>query len=236
MLRNFVSQKYDDIYFNPADPESEKQYVFIEGSRIAERIVQADTFTVAELGFGFGLNCALTFHAAKKADCSHKLKYFSVEENFPPEDEIRTLAEDLKLCQAEFSSLWTLSLPSSLSIPLPEGEGRLYSPSPSGRGGQGVRVYHGSAADFLASATFLADVWYFDGFSPAKNPEMWSAEVFARAFALTRPGGSFSTYTSAGWVRRNLEAAGFMVKKVPGFGNKREMLTGFRPPNEVQSD
>ena len=208
MRSNFYSQKYQDIYFTPDDPESEKQFVFIEANHIAERITQAEIFTVAELGFGFGLNCALTQHAANKADCSRRLRYFSVEESFPPQDEIRVLADKLKICREEYVALWA----------------QPFSEQP------GIHVHEGSAASCV-NMDFLADVWYFDGFSPAKNPDMWSAEVFARAFAHTRPGGTFSTYTSAGWVRRNLEAAGFVVNKVRGFGNKREMLVGHRNPD-----
>ena len=207
----FRSQKYDDIYFNPDDPESEKQFVFIEANRIVKRIVLSEIFIVAELGFGFGLNCALTQHAATKVDCLHKLRYFSVEENFPPSEEIKALADKLKVCREEYLGLWARPFSEQAAI----------------------HIHEGSAASFV-NMDFLADVWYFDGFSPAKNPDMWSAEVFARAFALTRPGGTFSTYTSAGWVRRNLEAAGFVVNKVRGFGNKREMLTGFKPPAEAQ--
>jgi tRNA U34 5-methylaminomethyl-2-thiouridine-forming methyltransferase MnmC len=48
-------------------------------------------------------------------------------------------------------------------------------------------------------------------------------------FDRTQPGGTFATYTAAGWVRRNLQAAGFDVEKVPGFGGKREMMRGWRP-------
>lgn len=206
MRSNFYSDKYQDIYFNPDDPESEKQFVFIEANQIAERIAQTETFTVAELGFGFGLNCALTLHAAAKADCSHKLRYFSVEENFPPQNEIAALAEKLKISRDEYTALW--ARPFSVQ--------------------SGIHVHNGSAASFV-NRKFTADCWYFDGFSPAKNPDMWSAEVFARAFALTRPGGTFSTYTSAGWVRRNLLDAGWVVDKVRGFGNKREMLIGIKP-------
>lgn len=210
-IPRFFSAKYNDIYFTPDDPESEKQYVFIEANRIAERIAQVDTLTVAELGFGFGLNCALTLHAANKADCLHKLRYFSVEENFPPQDEIQALAEKLKICQEEYVNFWTRQT----------------------EGHSAIHIHEGSVASFV-NMDFLADVWYFDGFSPARNPEMWSAEIFARAFALTRPGGTFSTYTSAGWVRRNLEAAGFVVNKVSGYGSKREMLTGFRQTDGAQ--
>lgn len=197
----FFSQKYDDIYFSHADPEAEKQFVFIEANRLAERMRHSETFTVAELGFGFGLNYALTVHAAKRADCLHRLLYFSVEECFPEKPQLEALAAKLKICHSDFRETWQ-SLP------------------------PGVRQT--DVLTFLKESEFTADAWYFDGFSPAKNPDMWSAEVFALAFAHTRPGGTFSTYSSAGWVRRNLEAAGFFVEKVPGFASKREMLRGYR--------
>ena len=238
---HFFSQKYNDIYFTQEDPEAEKQFVFVGANRIAKRIAAADTFTVAELGFGFGLNYALTVHAAKQADCLHKLRYFSVEENFPEEAAAKALAERLKICRNEFTPP-PVPLPTDVKrgnffpfgentfmVPLSTSWGAAASAAgprvAEGRGG----VYHGDVISFLNQATFLADAWYFDGFSPAKNPEMWSAEVFAQAFALTKTGGTFSTYSAAGWVKRNLEAAGFVTQKIPGYGAKREMLTGYRP-------
>lgn len=176
----YFSEKYNDIYCNPEDPNGEKKFVFVEANRVGERIQSAETFTVAELGFGYGINYQLTRKAAQGVDCLQKLEFFSCDED----------------PRASFGD---------------------------------ARVFVGDAAAFLAQATFLADVWYFDGFSPAKNPAMWSAEVFARAFELTAPGGTFSTYTAAGWVRRNLIAAGFSVEKKQGFGAKREMLVGQKP-------
>ena len=44
--------------------------------------------------------------------------------------------------------------------------------------------------------------------------------------ALARPGGTLATFTSAGFVRRGLQEAGFTMRKSKGFGRKREMLTG----------
>lgn len=215
-MPQYYSEKYTDIYFNPADPEAEKQFVFIETNHIRERTQQCETFTIAELGFGFGLNCALSFAAAKNADTNLKLDYFSVEEAFPEREKLLSLEADLKFSGAEYRQIWNISPQNSPAfVPLPH--------VPSGS------VYHGSVHDFLKTANFVADVWYFDGFSPAKNPEMWSEQVFTQAFALTRPGGTFSTYSSAGWVRRNLLNAGFVVAKVSGFSSKREMLTGYRP-------
>ena len=78
------------------------------------------------------------------------------------------------------------------------------------------------------------DAWFLDGFAPAKNPQMWSDAVLAQVARTSRPGATLATYTSAGHVRRGLQAAGFMVQRVPGHGRKREMLTGVRdaPPAE----
>lgn len=70
------------------------------------------------------------------------------------------------------------------------------------------------------------DAWFLDGFSPAKNPEMWSETVLNELARASRPGATLATYTSAGWVRRGLLQAGFNVARAPGFGRKREMLRG----------
>ncbi len=71
-----------------------------------------------------------------------------------------------------------------------------------------------------------ADAWFLDGFSPAKNPELWSPELMAEVGRHTAPGGTFATYTAAGHVRRALADAGFAVTRRPGFGRKRHMSVG----------
>lgn len=218
---HFFSQKYNDIYFTQEDPEAEKQFVFVETNRIAGRIRDSETFTVAELGFGFGLNYALTVHAAKQTDCLQRLRYFSVEESFPDMEQAELLISKLKICREEFLTFWKSSTSRERGAPV--------FPLPDAAEGPGGGIHHTDVLTFLAEATFLADAWYFDGFSPAKNPAMWSVEVFTRAFALTKSGGTFSTYSAAGWVKRNLEAAGFVTQKIPGYGAKREMLTGYKP-------
>ena len=71
-----------------------------------------------------------------------------------------------------------------------------------------------------------ADAWYLDGFSPAKNPELWGEDLMAAVARHTRPDGTFATYTAAGHVRRALAQAGFTVTRAAGFGTKRHMSTG----------
>lgn len=87
-------------------------------------------------------------------------------------------------------------------------------------------VIVGDALDRVSAWPGRADAWYLDGFAPAKNPDMWSAELMRAVARHTAPGGTFASYTAAGWVRRNLQAAGFIVEKAPGHGGKREMIRG----------
>ena len=87
-------------------------------------------------------------------------------------------------------------------------------------------VVLGDARETLARWDGQADAWFLDGFSPAKNPELWSAEILDEVTRHTALGGTFATYTAAGHVRRALAEAGFAVVRQPGFGRKRHMTTG----------
>ena len=49
-------------------------------------------------------------------------------------------------------------------------------------------------------------------------------------------GGTFATYSAAGWVRRNLQAAGFTVEKRPGHADKRDMSAGVLGARDISPD
>jgi tRNA U34 5-methylaminomethyl-2-thiouridine-forming methyltransferase MnmC len=98
-----------------------------------------------------------------------------------------------------------------------------------------ARVVLGDARQTLAGWDGQADAWFLDGFSPAKNPELWSAELMAEVARHTAPSGTFATYTAAGHVRRALADAGFEVTRQPGFGRKRHMTTGVLQPSATAS-
>jgi tRNA U34 5-methylaminomethyl-2-thiouridine-forming methyltransferase MnmC len=87
----------------------------------------------------------------------------------------------------------------------------------------------GDARETLPQWQGRADAWFLDGFSPAKNPELWSPDLMAEVARHTKPGGTFATYTAAGFVRRGLQAAGFGVERRKGHGHKRHMTAGKLP-------
>ena len=89
-----------------------------------------------------------------------------------------------------------------------------------------LTLWFGEAEDGFAALNADVDAWFLDGFAPSKNPEMWSDNLFKHIHRLSHQGTTFSTFTAAGIVRRGLKNVGFDVRKVKGFGQKREMSVG----------
>lgn len=83
-------------------------------------------------------------------------------------------------------------------------------------------------ADYLTDPLPISiDVVYFDAFAPEKQPEMWSAEAFARLAETLNTGAVFTTYCAKGEIRRLLASSGMKMERIAGpVGGKREILRG----------
>ncbi len=206
-----VSSRFDDPYFSDQNGLEETRHVFLAGNDLQARFVPG--FHVAELGFGTGLNLLATWAAWEQSGQDGALR-FTTFEAFPmaPSDMARALKAfpELSPWAARFLAGWSgtgaLDL-GSLRFEMIEGDARATLPDWAGR----------------------ADAWFLDGFAPAKNPELWGDELLGQVARHTAPGGSAATYTAAGFVRRGLEAAGFAVERIPGYGRKRHMTRARMP-------
>ncbi len=201
-----VSFRFDDPYFSLQGGLAETGHVFLAGNGLPARL--QDGFRIAELGFGTGLNLLATAQVWKGPG---RISFTSFEA-YPmaAEDMARALNSfpDVSGLAAELVEFWAEGL-------------RAFSV-----GQVDVRVIEGDATSTLPGWDAAADAWYLDGFSPAKNPELWSPEMMQAVGRHTAPGGTFATYTAAGHVRRALEVAGFAIERRPGFGRKRHMTAG----------
>jgi tRNA U34 5-methylaminomethyl-2-thiouridine-forming methyltransferase MnmC len=208
-----VSTRFDDPYFSLADGLAETRHVFLAGNDLPERL--ADGFHVAELGFGTGLNLLALLVAWAGTGRRGTLRYTSFEA-FP------LSATDIDRALRHFPEAHAVAGPflTQWDLPATQGVKRL------SLAGVEAEILLGDARMTLPAWNGRADAWFLDGFSPAKNPELWSAEMMAEVARHTATGGSFATYTAAGHVRRALEAAGFAVTRTAGHGRKRHMTTG----------
>ena len=207
-----VSRRFDDPYFSIAGGLAETRHVFLLGNGLPDRFRPG--FHIAELGFGTGLNMLAALIAWRQAGIAGPLRYTSFEAfPLPAPDISRALQAfpEAAAVAGPFLDQWA------------QGALRISC------AGLEAEIIVGDARETLPRWPGTADAWFLDGFSPARNPELWSDALLAQVAAHTIAGGSFATYTAAGSVRRALAAAGFAVNRVAGFGQKRHMTKGTKP-------
>ncbi len=221
------SPRFDDVYYSSAGGLAEARLVFLDGCGLPAAWAGRCRFVVGELGFGTGLNIlALMDLWRRTREPDAHLHVFSVEAfPMPAGDARRALAPWPELADLADGLLtrWPRRARGFHRLDL---------------AGLGVTLDLAvmDAAEALNAWTGQADAWFLDGFSPSRNPQMWSQAVLAGVARHSAPGARLATFTVAGAVRRGLEAQGFQVEKKPGFAAKRERLearhgiVGPRPP------
>jgi len=211
MNKNKVySNEFDDIYFSPEDGLGESKAVFLDGINAPDCWQDEKTFTIAELGFGTGLNFLQTMKLWCETTAPDQTLIYYSTEKYP-----------LRSDQIETAITWDELRPfvSELLTDYPKGRELM-----SGR--VQLNILLGDSLEELRKQSFRSDAWFLDGFAPRKNPDMWSDDIFVEMARLSKRGSRVATFTAAGFVRRGLQPVGFKMEKRPGFGKKREMLSG----------
>ncbi|GCB04582.1 tRNA 5-methylaminomethyl-2-thiouridine biosynthesis bifunctional protein MnmC [Ralstonia sp. SET104] len=208
------SAQYDDVYHSTEGGLAQANHVFLAGNGLPGAWRGKRVFSIVETGFGQGLNFLATW-AAWRDDpqrCA-RLDFVSIEKH--PFDRA-----GLSIVHPRSGALAPLAetLRQSWPVPVP-GVHRLVF-----EGGRvTLTLLFGDATEMLPQLSCAADAFYLDGFSPAKNPDLWQPRVFKQLARVARAGATLATYTAAGFVRRGLQEAGFEAHKAPGFGTKRDM-------------
>ncbi len=223
-----TSAQFDDIYFSPSDGVGESHYHFIVGNQLDERFARAETFIVAETGFGTGLNFLLTArlwqsthnHQPRQQGQLPTLHYFSAEK-YP--------ITAVQLADIYRAQVWQDALSEVLIAQYPRYLTRGRHDMLFAIDGVCVRLslLLGDATACFNDCDCCVDAWFLDGFAPRKNPAMWTQALFEVMAKRSRVGTTFATFTAASAVRKGLQAAGFNVQKGKGFGRKRERLLGY---------
>lgn len=215
-----LSRQFGDVYFSRDDGLGETRHVFLASNELPARFAALPAggrLVIGETGFGTGMNflCAWQlFDQLAPADA--RLHFVSVEK-YP------LARADLQRALALWPELapWSDQLLEQY-VAIHPGFQRLVL-----AGGKVIlTLLVGDALEQLPQLDARIDAWFLDGFAPSKNPDMWTDALFAQLARLSSPGASLATFTSAGFVRRGLIAAGFAMQRVPGYGRKREMLSG----------
>lgn len=235
-----ASNTFDDIYFSKENGLEESRYVFLQHNQLHDRfskLTDHQLFTIGETGFGTGLNflaCWQLWHNTAPPEC--RLHYIAVEKHpLRPDELTRALALWSELSDysqqllAAYRNNYIGSHRSSFQR-LEFGNIRLsliIADAALGLSALFANPHNDFASPYWCQENKAIDAWFLDGFAPAKNPDMWSESLFNTIEKFSKPTTTVATFTAAGHVKRNLMRISFDVRKVPGFGKKREMLTGY---------
>ncbi|NAT26120.1 bifunctional tRNA (5-methylaminomethyl-2-thiouridine)(34)-methyltransferase MnmD/FAD-dependent 5-carboxymethylaminomethyl-2-thiouridine(34) oxidoreductase MnmC [Pseudomonas syringae] len=214
------SRDFSDVYFSTESGLDETRHVFLVQNYLRRRFTELPTgerLIIGETGFGTGLNFLCAWQLFDEcAPVDARLHFVSVEK-YPLSQ------SDLQRALVLWPELSRFADPLlEQYVAIHEGFQRLVFDN----GRVTLTLLIGDALQMLPQLDGQIDAWFLDGFAPAKNPEMWTPELFAELARLSTPGTTIGTFTSTGWVRRSLNAAGFKMKRVPGIGHKWEVLRG----------
>lgn len=215
------SPRFSDRYHSENGGLEQARQVFLAGCGLPQAWAEQAQWRILETGFGFGLNFLVTW-AAWKADPQRprRLHFISTEawpvtaedmrRAAPPDPALRPLAEQLA---AQF---WGL-LPGVHRLSFEHGQVQL-------------TLYIGDAQTQLRQQMPTADSVYLDGFSPARNPEIWDPQTLKAVARCCRRSTRLASWTIARAVRDALAEHGFEVRKMPGVPPKRDNLQALFNP------
>ncbi len=224
-----VSADYQDIYFSTDDGVAESRYVFLQQNQLEHRWqTPQHTFNIGETGFGSGLNFLLTRELWERLQPpASRMHYISVEKHPMRRDALqralsrfpalRRFADEL-LAQypppvAGHHILHFRQHSITLHLLFGDGESMLRQLLATDR------------VAGLQTSKASIDAWYLDGFAPRANPALWSIALCNNISRLSAQGTTLSTFSAASNVKKNLQAAGFAIAKIAGYGSKRDMLS-----------
>ena len=200
------SETYGVSYHSRYGAVTESAHVFIAAGLRYKAVVQRE-IAILETGFGTGLNAFMSWLEAERRNL--QLRYVGLETAPITAEEAQVLnyAELLGVPErsGDFLALHqhTWGVEHALSEQFQFRKEKI------------------AIESFDATDTF--DVIYFDAFAPQAQPELWTAEVFARMYQALRPDGVLVTYCAQGAFKRTLKQVGFHIERLQGPPGKREM-------------
>ena len=212
------SVQYGDVYFSADHGPAESQHVFIEGSALPDRcraLRSGQQLTIGELGFGTGLNLLQAAQCfLEQAPADSFLHFHSVE--------LHPLSKSaLQQALCHWPELSALAQALLTEYPPPIHGHHRFPLHPRIE----VTLMWGDALQCWRQHDARVDVWFLDGFAPACNPGMWTAELCQTLAQHSAAGATLASFSVAAMVRAHLTEAGFSVQRRPGFGRKRHALT-----------
>jgi chorismate dehydratase len=171
---------------------------FLRPSGLLERAEGSKIIKAVDVGFGLGYNVAVMLKHLRDVKRDIYIEVLSFE---------RELPKEVPPPPEGYLPYWKL----------------LWENIPSfEKDGISFRLFLGDAREMVKEIeNFDADAIFHDGFSPYKNPELWTLDFLALLTKLLKRDGVWVSYTSSLAVRKALKLLGFNLQSTSPVGRKR---------------
>ncbi len=215
---------HGEVMHPSVGPWEEARRLYVEQPRLAERLrTPGEPLVIHDVGLGAATNAVAALTCARELGSERRraLELVSFELDLAP----------LRLALADAAGFPFLQ-------PFREAsEARMRDGVWEGEGAR-WRLHLGDVQEHLDAELPKADLVYFDPFSPASNPGLWTPTVLARVRAGCREEGEGAlllTYSAATPTRVTLLLAGFYVGAGVSTGTKGETTVAATRPEALAS-
>ncbi|HSP79204.1 MAG TPA: MnmC family methyltransferase, partial [Myxococcaceae bacterium] len=215
---------HGEVMHPSVGPWEEARRLYVEQPRLAERLrTPGEPLVIHDVGLGAATNAVAALTCARELGSERRraLELVSFELELAP----------LRLALADAAGFPFLQ-------PFREAAEALMRDGVWEEEGVRWRLHLGDAKAHLGAELPKADLVYFDPFSPASNPELWTPAVLARVRAGCREEGEGAlllTYSAATPTRVTLLLAGFYVGAGVSTGTKGETTVAATRPEALAS-
>jgi Uncharacterized conserved protein len=186
---------------------TEAEHVYVKAGlqhRLAANAYSGD-LNVFELGFGTGMNAALTA-ALVAGHPQIKCLYTVIEPIILSPEQYDLFREETWALKAPFIALHEARWGEVVAI------------------SDNFSLLKLQTSFEVFEAPDLVDLVYYDAFGPRVYPQLWEPWALQKCADLMKPKAVWVSYCAKGSVRRSLQEAGLVVERLAGPPGKREML------------
>ena len=199
---SIINKNLNECYHSTSGAINESKHIFIENGLLA---CKKKVLNTLEVGFGTGLNALLTQIICDKNKTINN--YHSIE-NLPilSKDYLAlNYCKQLNIKDDNFIKMHNSSWGEKITI------SKYFS----------LLKINIDLQTFNPTTKY--DLIYFDAFSPNKQPELWTYNIFKKLYENLNNNGILITYCAKGAFKRTLKEIGFEVSSIDGPIGKREI-------------
>jgi tRNA U34 5-methylaminomethyl-2-thiouridine-forming methyltransferase MnmC len=221
-----VNEYYGDRYFDVVSALEEAKLIYFNGCNLLDVLTHAHSqLRIGETGFGAGrILVSLLDFLEKNSVTDKNINYNSVELHPISPGRMASILEGFRPAAGAYIDLLVEAY-GAIDIQQKGWHTVMFNRS---FGSLTLNLWIGEALEMVNALDLPCEVWFLDGHGPKKNPDIWRPELLTAIGEKTVQGGTCATFTVAGAVRRALDAAGFAIEKVQGYGGKNSVLKGVK--------